>query len=273
MSDSNDNQSIQLGNRLLQELGVVAGQAGPSDPGAALEESIVDALQAARPDLSISRSRPATDFAQYSHLKVFPSFHKGHRGSEAALASLLDAIENLPEGTDNDRLKSVAAEASAVLESDAALIDTLKHEMPQESLLKIDVSVGVPGEDDIEELAVALSCKWSLRTDRAQDCVSQGSKLVAQRRGRMPHFAVVTIETRPAMLKILADGSGAVDYVYHLDLPALVRTIHEESKLRKNPQSWSPLLTFNRIVRQGRLRDFDDLVRHVKRLPVGWDPA
>ncbi|WP_353889670.1 NgoMIV family type II restriction endonuclease, partial [Campylobacter coli] len=64
-------------------------------------------------------------------------------------------------------------------------------------------------------LELALSAKWSLRTARAPDCVSQGAQRVAQRRGRMPHFAVITREPRPAMLRILADGSGAVDCVYH----------------------------------------------------------
>ncbi|WP_203802002.1 NgoMIV family type II restriction endonuclease [Actinoplanes couchii] len=83
------------------------------------------------------------------------------------------------------------------------------------------MTIAEPQAGRLPRLHVALSSKWSLRTDRAQDCVSQGAKLVAQRGGRMPHFGLITMETRPSMLKILGDGSGAVDCVYHLNLPAL----------------------------------------------------
>jgi hypothetical protein len=112
-----------------------------------------------------------------------------------------------------------------------------------------------------------LSAKWSLRTDRAQDCVSQGAKLVAQRRGRMPHFAVITMEPRPSMLKILGDGSGSVDCVYHLDLPALTRTMERLNAVQRNTRQWSPYVTFRRLIDQDRLRDYDDLVKEMQRIP------
>ncbi|WP_134717103.1 NgoMIV family type II restriction endonuclease [Saccharomonospora xinjiangensis] len=267
MSDNNDVQSKRLGFRLLEHLGVPDGQLGPEYPGAELEKAIVRSLREVRPDLNVGRSRPASDFVQYAHLKVFSDFHKGYVGSAQVLDRLSDAIAKLPDGPERMRLELVYRDAEKHFNRDADLIDTLRREMPQESLLKIDVSVGIPRDDGSEELAVALSAKWSLRTDRAQDCISQGNKLVAHRRGRMPHFAVVTIETRPSMLKILADGSGAVDCVYHLDLPALVSTINDESKQAREPASWSPLLTFNRILTQKRIHDFHQLVRHVELLP------
>jgi hypothetical protein len=125
--------------------------------------------------------------------------------------------------------------------------------MPEESLLRIDISVAIPQIDGPDELTVALSSKWSLWTGRAQDCVSQGSKLVAQRRGRIRHFAVVTVETRPALLKVIADGSGAVDWVYHLDLAALAATMDAELKNVKRPESWTPKLTFDRPLNQTAL--------------------
>lgn len=76
-------------------------------------------------------------------------------------------------------------------------------------MLKLDVSVEAPA-------------RRSPRTDRAQDYVSQGYKLVSLRRGHMPHFAVVTMEPRPSMLRLLADGSGSVDCVYHVAYHALL---------------------------------------------------
>jgi hypothetical protein len=84
----------------------------------------------------------------------------------------------------------------------------------------------------------------------------------------MPHFGVVTMEPRPSMLKIIGDGSGAVDCVYHLDLPALQTAMAELAERgRRNPRTWSPMQTFQRLLRQRRLRDYDELAAEVLRLP------
>ncbi|MFL6146892.1 MAG: NgoMIV family type II restriction endonuclease, partial [Pseudonocardiaceae bacterium] len=197
----------------------------------------------------------------------FPTFRRCHGGSQAATQELIAAVGDMPEDYDRGRLEFLLSRLTMQIATESELIETLKREMPEESLLKIDISVALPRRDGPDELVIALSSKWSLRTDRAQDCVSQGSKLVALRRGRMPHFGVITIEPRPAMLKILADGSGSIDYVYHLDLPALAVTIETTAQSARRPDSWSPRLTFNRLMGQRRIRDFDDLVWEVSRLP------
>ena len=116
---------------------------------------------------------------------------------------------------------------------------------------------------------MALSAKWTLRTDRAQDCVSQGAKLASQKRGRMPHYAVITAEPRPAMLKIPSDGPS-VDCVYHIDLPALDRAL---TRMAGGNPRWSPKVTFDRLVRQGRLRDYDDLVHQALEVPRSMEEA
>lgn len=267
-SDSNDKQSITLGRELFKQLGVPPGEPEPSSgSGTALEDAVVKHLRSVRPDLVIERSRSAKDFAQYAHLNVFPLFRRSHSGSQAAIQELIAAVGDIPEAYDRSRLELLLSRLTGQIGTEMALIETLKREMPEESLLKIDISVALPQHDGPDELVIALSSKWSLRTDRAQDCVSQGSKLVALRRGRMPHFGVITIEPRPAMLRILADGSGSIDYVYHLDLPALAAAIETMSQSTRRPDSWSPRLTFNRLMIQRRIRDFDDLVWEVSRLP------
>jgi hypothetical protein len=145
------------------------------------------------------------------------------------------------------------------------LISALRESMPEESLLKLDITAGIPAHGG-ERLLLAMSSKWSLRTDRAQDCVSQGAKLANQRRGPMPHYGVITMEPRPAMLKLIADNSGAVDCVYHLDLPALTEAI---TMVRSNKTAaWSPGLVFDRLISQRRLRDFDDLRNATASLPT-----
>lgn len=87
------------------------------------------------------------------------------------------------------------------------------------------------------------------------------------RRGAMPHFGVVTMEPRPAMLKIIADGSGSIDCVYHLNLNALAEAV--EAVRRTKKRRWQPGYTFERLVQQRRLRDYNELVRTVERLPRG----
>ncbi|KFD43434.1 hypothetical protein IU11_11485 [Cellulosimicrobium sp. MM] len=145
-----------------------------------------------------------------------------------------------------------------------AILRKLLDELGEESLLGLDLTVARQGTlDRLPRLEVGLSLKWSLRTDRAQDCRSQGAKMSALRRGRMPHFAVVTMEPRPYMLNLLGGGSGDVDCVYHLDLPALTAAVDDvyttPARMRGRDQ-------FHRLVDQRRIRDYDDLVAEIRAL-------
>lgn len=76
----------------------------------------------------------------------------------------------------------------------------------------------------------------------------------------MPHFAAVTMEPRPYMLNLLGGGSGEVDCVYHLDLPALTLAI--EAACAGQVRRQETLDLFRRLVEQRRLRDYDELVEY-----------
>jgi len=276
-SDNNDRQSKDIGHALFRILDVPEGQVGPTDAGAALEEAVRGHLASIRPDLEIQRSRPAFHFEQYAHMSVFPTFRRSHSAAETSLARLLAAIDRVGDVNVHATLASELEQARANLRLQDALVVELISHMPEEALLKVDVTVAETRPLGLPIVHAAISSKWSLRTDRAQDCVSQGAKLVAQRRGRMPHFAVVTIEPRPAMLKILGDGSGSIDCVYHLNLPALTLAWESLAANQKHPETWSPYRSFRRLVDQRRLRDYDDLVAEVARVPLveapGADPG
>lgn len=264
-SDANDDQSVILGRALFDQLGVPRDKVAPAAPGPDLEMKVVALLRELRPDLRIDASRAAKEFRQYKHLDVFRNFKRNFADQRPALEDLAERVLAADLGK---QLSPIERDLSRLIEKADAqtkLVEDLAEQMPEESLLKIDIAVAIPHEGELDELAIAISSKWSLRTDRVQDPVSQGNKLVAQRRGMMPHFGVLTIEPRPAMLKILADGSGAVDYVYHLDLPALEATM--EVVAQGKPPNWSPQRTFRRLMRQQRLRDFDQLIYEVLRVP------
>jgi hypothetical protein len=71
-------------------------------------------------------------------------------------------------------------------------------------------------------LHASISCKWTLRSDRAQNARSEALNLIRNRKGRLPHIAVVTGEPLPSRLASLALGTGDLDCVYHFALPELI---------------------------------------------------
>jgi hypothetical protein len=74
-------------------------------------------------------------------------------------------------------------------------------------------------------LHAVVSCKWTLRSDRAQNARSEALNLVRNRKGRLPHVAVVTGEPTPTRISSLALGTGDIDCVYHFALPELIEAV------------------------------------------------
>lgn len=261
-SDANDTGSIELGHALFEELGVASDAKELRDVGHALERETVADLAGLRPDLMFSTSKRARDYLQYRHLSVISEFRRSYTRAMRAE----DDFENLLAATQDPQITTAlkrARDANEVALRNHELVQTMLDSIPEESMLKSDIAVSNSAEPP--ELFCAISSKWSLRTDRAQDCISQGSKLVSQRRGRMPHFAVLTMEPRPAMLKLLAAGSGSIDCIYHLALPELTRAVDRVASTKRG--RWSPGETFERMVRQGRLLDYEELRTQVARFP------
>lgn len=74
-------------------------------------------------------------------------------------------------------------------------------------------------------LHAVVSCKWTLRSDRAQNARSEALNLIRNRKGRLPHAVVVTAEPTPARISSLALGTGDIDCVYHFALSELVDAV------------------------------------------------
>ena len=263
-SDNNDPLSIELGHALFRHLEVPAETPERTGVGSLMEARTAVHLCSLRPDLVIATSRRALEFAQYAHLAVFRDFTRAYRGPSELLQERYERLAQRIDDPAVRQLLEMAIAAERQSRRDHELVQQLVGTMPEESLLKIDVTVAEPRLPS--RLLVALSSKWSLRTDRAQDCISQGSKLVSLRRGRMPHYAVLTMEPRPAMLRLIASGSGSVDCVYHLALPEL-RIAAQELEQKRGKGSWKPRTDLERMVAQGRVRDYDELVAEVLDLP------
>ncbi|MFJ3508407.1 NgoMIV family type II restriction endonuclease [Streptomyces luteogriseus] len=97
-----------------------------------------------------------------------------------------------------------------------------------------------------------VSCKWTLRSDRAQNARSEALNVIRNRKGRTPHIAVVTGEPSPSRLASLALGTGDIDTVYHFALPELIKAVEGTD----NDEAASML---NTLVTGKRLRDISDL--------------
>ena len=76
-------------------------------------------------------------------------------------------------------------------------------------------------------LHASISCKWTIRSDRVQNARSEALNLIRNRKGRLPHVAVVTGEPLPSRLSAIALGTGDIDCVYHFALPELVSAVEE----------------------------------------------
>lgn len=101
-------------------------------------------------------------------------------------------------------------------------------------------------------LHAVISCKWTIRSDRAQNSRSEALNLVRNRKGRLPHIAVVTAEPSPSRIASVALGTGDLDMVYHLALPELVASIHATGNDEAS-------LLIDTMVSGQRLRDISDL--------------
>lgn len=101
-------------------------------------------------------------------------------------------------------------------------------------------------------LHASISAKFTMRSDRAQNSRTEALNLIRNRKGRLPHIAVVTAEPMPNRLASLALGTGDIDCVYHFALYELVRAVREVG-------SDDAIETLETLVQGKRLKDISDL--------------
>ncbi|MEL6921848.1 MAG: NgoMIV family type II restriction endonuclease [Pseudomonadota bacterium] len=165
----------------------------------------------------------------------------------------------------------------ALLENLAAANPKLKAAIGSDYMIKPDVSIArVPEEDsslldnskgrtDLRHakrtplrkgnnqqllLHATISCKWTMRSDRAQNARTEALNLMKNRKGRVPHMVVITGEPTPGRLASLAYGTGEVDCVYHFALTELIDAVNKEGLADD---------TLNAMLDGNRLRDISDL--------------
>ncbi len=101
-------------------------------------------------------------------------------------------------------------------------------------------------------LHASISCKWTIRSDRAQNTRTEALNLIRNRKGPLPHIVAVTAEPLPTRLAALALGTGDLDCVYHFALPELQFAIEDID-------NQDQLDMLNVLIEGRRLRDISDL--------------
>jgi hypothetical protein len=118
-------------------------------------------------------------------------------------------------------------------------------------LIKPDVTVGlgrVPTASGLPLLHAAISCKWTIRSDRVQNIRHECLQMIRHRRGRQPHLVTVTAEPLPSRLASIARGTGEVDAVYHIAYDAMAASVRENAN-SEQAEAWREVTGQRRVLR------------------------
>jgi hypothetical protein len=187
-ADSNSAQSRGIAEQILHLLEIPGDAEGPVDPGSSLEEAVKDYLAVEMPLLEPNRPWQVL---------------RRQRVIEFSQYEHLSRLQ-------------------AIIEADTS--GTLGTEIGRDYVIAPDVTVGFPGPLGML-LHAAISCKWTIRSDRVQNIRHEAVILTRHRRGRQPHIVTVTAEPLPSRLAAIARGTGEVDGVYHVAFDELVGAV------------------------------------------------
>ncbi len=178
-------------------------------------------------------------YAQYSHLAELSRLAKENKELRSCLGEGYTiapdvVVARLPESDDeiNDALEIVDSASC-----DRAILRCANHDDP---------------DNPLEIIHASISCKFTMRTDRAQNTRTEALNLIRNRKGRLPHVVSVTAEPVPSRLASLALGTGDLDCVYHFALYELIATLN---KLEKE----DAVDLLHTMIEGKRLKDISDL--------------
>ena len=256
-ADINSRSSIKIANGIMERLGEseVSHRLAGQMAGRKFEEICAGYLR--------------ESFPQLSHLRPGDwKVEKGGKGGHTAIAQFeqykhLAALEKASDG--NPEL-AAALGSDYLIKSDIVVMRFPEHE----DSINIDPKRRLVGDNqakytpirlinnDLPILHASVSCKWTIRSDRAQNSRSEALNLMRNRKGRLPHIVAVTGEPMPSRIASIALGTGDIDCVYHFALPELIDII-EELEGEDTKKFNKALKLLETMINGKRLRDIADL--------------
>lgn len=173
-------------------------------------------------------------YEQYAHLIALDRAAKNDAELAAALGSDYTITPDIVVERDTEE-DSIINASSLLVDDSVTMLASLRKRNGGKPLLH-----------------ASISCKWTIRSDRAQNARSEALNLVRNRKGRLPHIVVVTAEPTPSRLASIALGTGDIDCVYHFALYELQDTLNELGL-----DDAAELLAI--MVNGNRLKDISDL--------------
>lgn len=175
-------------------------------------------------------------FEQYGHL--------------ADLKQVLDANRELATSIGSDYLVTpdIIVGRQPVLDDEINSRDVLlgkNDETARRSPLRAS-NAGLP------ILHASISCKYTMRSDRAQNTRTEALNLMRNRKGRNPHIVAVTVEPMAGRIASIAMGTGDVDCTYHAALDELLQATRDLDYSDAED-------TLQTLIQGRRLRDISDL--------------
>jgi len=219
-ADGDSSQSVAIAGAVLDILGINGPAEGGNKAGAALEVGVFEFMRDELPKRDPSRA-----------------WHVGRGGQISQY-----------------RQYAHLARVDELVRADAAL----RVELGTDYLISPDVTVSFPhgAVGQLPLLHAAISCKFSIRSDRVQNIRHESIGMIRHRRGRQPHIVAVTSEPLPSRLAAICRGTGEVDAVYHVCLPELQQAVSSAG----NTEQQSHL---DEVVGQQRLFDLAELAVHL----------
>jgi len=184
--------------------------------------------------VSASGLHTIADFEQYAHLKVLAELAMGNPQLAAVLGSdylITPDVVVYRQALNDEEINN----GKSLIDGDVSTLASLRKQ-----------------NSELPLLHASISCKWTIRSDRAQNARSEALNLVRNRKGHLPHVVVVTAEPAPSRLASIALGTGDIDCVYHFALYELQRAVSNLSK-----EDAKKMLDV--MVKGKRLKDISDL--------------
>jgi hypothetical protein len=185
-ADIDSAQSSVISEALLRFLAISPGAPPPpKNPGDQLEILVAEQLQDALPNLDPKRQWVSSKGKSIEHYEQYRH---------------LKTIDTL-----------------------VAENPTLRTTLGRDYRIKPDVTVALSRQQPTGSpfLHAAISCKWTIRSDRVQNVRHEFNQMSRHRRGRQPHLVTVTAEPLPSRLVSIARGTGEVDAIYHIAFDAM----------------------------------------------------